>query len=230
MNPLTPKRDFYDTPQGSAQLDAIDARFRARLQAKPDPVTRAAAFFEYRQERYIDTGLMALRGPDAVYHFEDAARYVFWAASALHGRGPDAFTPDRKRPRGALQHLDKGYGYRLVHGWRALHEALALSGASRRAIDLFDTQCAEFSVVFEAQLGAADTVNAHGGSPHAVADAVRMFAGELYRVCEWLDGTRRRFETAGVRRDVDQALEVLNAPTTHDGGTLRRRKKKARWY
>lgn len=211
---MTTPHYLFDTPQGRAHHGAIAARLRAHLHNKPDPMTQAAGWWEYYVERYVEPGLEGLSGPDACYHFKDAALYVYLAMTALYGLGFDAFTPPSKRQDRALALLAKGYGRRYVRGLQGLSEALTEHGASKRDLDLFDAQGEAFSAAFERQLTAAHNVNLITPTPSAVADAISLFARELLRVCDWLDGTPHFFEAISVRYDIGEALTKLDTQAT----------------
>jgi len=219
----------FDTPQGMATLNAIDARLRSQLQGKSDPMTRAAAWYEYRQERYVELGLEGLTGPDSCYHFSDAANCIYWAAGTLAGSGGYANEhPKNKHPITAVNVLAKGFGYRYLRALRGLNDALFEADVSPRKLARFDAECQEFIDVFLPQLNAAGMVNAKGKNPQAVFDVIEMFAREMQRVCDWLEMTRQHHRAVGIQSTVDDAIRKLRTPPD-DTPQPRRRKKNKFW-
>ncbi|OQW88314.1 MAG: hypothetical protein BWK72_08455 [Rhodoferax ferrireducens] len=226
---MKPHHAQFDTPQGMAALNAIDARLRARLHTKADATTHAAAWYEYRQERYVELGLEGLTGPDSCYHFRDAADYIFWAAGTLTNSGGYALHhPKNKHPITAVNVLAKGFGYRYLRALRGLNDALIEADVSPRKLARFDAECQEFIDVFMPQLNAAGMVNAKGQNPQAVFEVIEMFAREMERVCDWLEMTGQYHRAVGIQRTVDDALHKLHTPPA-DAPPPRRRKKNKYW-
>jgi hypothetical protein len=214
-----------------AALNSIDARLRSRLQAKPDPTTRAASWYEYRQERYVEPGLEGLYGPDATYHFQDAAHYIYWAAGTLVGAGGYTLDhPKSKRPTVAVQLLAKGLGYRYLRALRGLNDALFEADVSPRQLARFDAESQDFVDGFLPQLDAAGRVNSKGQNPRAVHDVIEMFASEMHRVCDWLDMTRQHGRAKLIRTTIDEALMKLDNPPEDTQQPRSRSKKKGRHY
>lgn len=214
----------YNTPQGLAALNAIDARLRARLRTKADPTLRVAAWYAYRQERYVELGLEALTGPSATYHLEDVARHICDAAETLSGYDAHgSLRPTRKHPSAALDALAKGFGFRYLRAVRGLHDALIEARVSTDDLACFDRERQEFNDAFLPQLDAAAIVNSRGQNPQAVVDAIQMFAQELDRACEWLDITRQGARSKYIREVIDAAMIGLHG-TPEDTPRLRHRK------
>lgn len=196
---------LFDTPQGRAQQHAMGDRLRAKLR-NTDPLTEAAAWYEFRHERFVEPGLEGLSGPDAVYHFNYVVRYISSAAHTMAGFTLGAPTPATQRPTVALSTLGKGYGWRYIRGIEGLHDALESHGARER----FDIQCNEFADRFERQLEAASTVNARGENPNAATEAVRMFAHQMLKLCDWLEITPEASWCLMLRPQLEAALETLH--------------------
>ena len=218
---------LFDTPQGRAQLDAIDTRLETTLRKNPGPLTEAAAWLDHRQERIIEPGLEGLTGPAAVYHFDDVVRYIGSAADTMAGHTFGMPTPSAKRPQVTLSTLSKGYGWRYQRALQGLQDALHAAGTKPDAIERFNAQCSEFASAFEAQLSAARYVNQRGENPNAAAEAVRMFADQMLKVSGWLEMTQQAARAGELRRLIEEALETLCTPA--DEPEKRRRKKPNRW-
>lgn len=199
---------LFDTPQGRAQQNAMGDRLRAKLRGTA-PLTEAAAWYEYRHERFIEPGLEGLTGPNAVYHFNDAVRYISSAARTMAGYTFGAPTPATRRPNVALSTLEKGYGHRYLRAVEGLRDALESYGARER----FDTQCRNFADAFEEQLLAASIVNKRGENPNVAVYAVRMFAHQMLEICDWLDTTPEASWCLMLRPQLEAALETLHRAT-----------------
>lgn len=224
---MKPPHFQYDTPQGMAVLNAVDTRLRSRLHTKADPLTRAAAWYEYRLGRFVELGLEGLTGPDACYHFRDTADYVYWAAGTLTNAGGYSMEyPKSKHPITAVNLLAKGFGYRYLRALRGLNDALIEADVSPHKLARFGAECREFIDVFLPQLNAAGMVNAKGKNPQAVFEVIEMFAHELERVCDWLELTRQIGRAGGIRGTISNALRKLYAPPDDAPLPPRRRKKK----
>jgi len=213
---------LFDTPQGHAQQHAMGARLRAKLR-RADPLTEAAAWFEYRHERFIEPGLEGLTGPDAVYHFNDAVRYISNAAHTMAGHTNGMPTPATRRPTMALSALAKGYGWRYLRAVEGLHDALVNAGARER----FGAQCNEFADRFERQLEAASVVNVRGENPNAAVQTVHMFAHQMLVICDWLEMTREIGLCMMLRPQLEAALETLHRAAEPE--ETPRRKKRPAW-
>ncbi|NDP61498.1 hypothetical protein [Polaromonas sp.] len=219
---------LFDTPQGRAQLDAIDARLETALRKNPGPLTEAAAWFAYRQERIVEPGIEGLIGPAAVYHFGDVVRYIGSAADTMAGHTFEMPTPAAKRPLVALSTLGKGYGWRYLRALQGLQDALHAAGIKPDAIERFNAGCSQFANEFEAQLSAAHCVNAQSENPNAAIEAVRMFARQMLAVCDWLEMTRESAGAMELRRLLGEAMETLSAPANLP--EKRRSKKRNDWH
>ena len=215
---------LFDTDVGRAQQNAMGERLRAHLHNKSEPIAKAGAWWEYYVERYVEPKLEGLAGPDSCYHFKDAALYVYWAVTALYGLGFDSITPPSQRQTDALGLLAKGYGRRHVRGLQGLRDALTKEGINERDLRLFDEQCETFSASFECQVTAAHHVNLLTPTPSAVADAIRLFAQEMLRVCNWLDRTPYAFEALSVRPDIAGALTKLDTHVVAESARLTRKR------
>lgn len=217
----------HQTPQ---QRGDIAAQLRARVKRSTDPLDWASAYADYYHQSYREPGYEALTGADACYHFTHAADYAYWAASELAGVGMASFHPVSYRPRGALEHISKGYGRRYVWAVEGLHDALIESDQPRRAVERYDTQRQEFANAFNAQLQAAGLVNKKSGtSPLAVVEVIEMYVNELQQICGWLELTAHQFECHGIQTALDDTRRVLHTPPD-DAPPQHHRKKKSRGF
>ena len=176
---------LFDTPAGKRQLDAMYLPLHT-LSLNTDPLTAMAVFRDFRQERYIESGL---EGPNGTtYHLSDAAAYIVSAAQIL----TDTFAPGvasrpRDLPRDALHILAKAKGYRYERGIRGLRDALKAAGVSLKSSAGFDVKRVVFNDSIEAHMTAAFIVNERGECPAAVTNVIRMFVAEVLDLCLWLE-------------------------------------------
>lgn len=206
--------NFFDTDAGRTRLQEMEARLHRRTKRSNLPSEMAHAWAEYRQERYVGTDMEGLSGPDACYHFTDAADYITYATDAITGTGWDgAFLPVRKRPVDALRWLAKGYGYRYIRATDGLRDALISESASHDLIERYDKGRKEFMEKFEPLLDAAQLVNARGENPQAARSAVVMFADELDTICGWLEMIGNSGQAAVIQQGLTAAMKRL---TSHD--------------
>lgn len=204
--------DLFDACDGRARLQEMEARLQRRAKRSNLPSELAHVWAEYRQERYVETGMEGLSGPDACYHFTDAADYITYATDAITGTGWDgAFLPVRKRPVEALGWLAKGYGYRYIRATDGLRDALISKGASQDLIEKYDKGRKEFMEKFESLLDAAKLVNARGENPQAARSAITMFADELYTICEWLEAVGNTGQAAVIQQGITAAMKRLSS-------------------
>jgi len=213
---------LFNTPQGRAQQHAMGARLRAKLR-RAGPLEEAAAWFEYRHERFIEPGLEGLTGSDAVYHFNYVVGYISNAARTMAGHTNGMPTAANRRPTVALSALAKGYGWRYLRAVEGLHDALVDAGGRER----FGAQCNDFADRFERQLEAASTVNERGENPNAAVQTVRLFAHQMLVICDWLEMTREIGLCMMLRPQLEAALETLHRAA--EPVEIHRRKKRSTW-
>lgn len=209
---------FFDTDAGRTRLQEMETRLQRRVKYSNPPSEQAHAWAEYRQERYVETGMEGLSGPDACYHFTDAADYIAYATDAITGTGwGGALLPVRKRPVDALRWLAKGYGYRHIRAVDGLRDALISEGTSQGLIGKYDNGRKEFMEKFEPLLDAAQLVNTRGENPQAARSAVVMFADELDTICGWLEVVGNTGQAAIIQQGLTAAMKRL-ASQDRDSG------------
>ena len=178
---------LFDTPAGKRQLDAMYLPLHT-LSLNTDPLTAMAVWRDFRQERYIESGLEGLTGSAATYHLSDAAAYIVSAAQILTNTfAPVVASRPGDLPREALHILAKSKGYRYERGVRGLRDVMKVAGVPHKSIAGFDAKRAEFNDSIEAHLAAAFIVNERGECPAAVTNVIRMFVAEVLDLCLWLE-------------------------------------------
>lgn len=189
--------------------DLYSALTRARRDK--DVLARVAAWHDYRQERFVERGLEGLTGGAAVYHLNDAARYVMLAAQILTG-SPLEPVPKAKRPREALDTMAKALGYRYMRAVRGLQDALIDARALEPIRERFRRHCQTFQYDFAVRLDAAYIVNDRGQNAPVAKEVVSMFADEILNMCHWLELTSEHGYVPMLKDTIKQALVVLAAP------------------
>ena len=201
---------LFDTPQGKRQQKAMHAPLY-KLNRRTDPLQTADVWRNFRQERFIEPSLEGLTGPAATYHLRDAAGYVVQAAQLLAGTSHAQGVNVRDLPMTALNTLATGFGYRYERGVKGLHDALVKAGAPAQSIAQFDAKRAEFSDRIQAHLAAAFIVNQEGECPAAVVKAIRMFAGEMVTLSNWLEQIEDCGSADLIVTQMHKASDVLDA-------------------
>ena len=217
---------LFDTLAGKRQLDAMYLPLHT-LSLNTDPLTAMAVWRDFRQERYMESGLEGLTGSAAPYHLSDAAAYIVSAAQIL----TDTFAPGvasrpRDLPREALHILAKAKGYRYERGVRGLRDALKAAGPLHKSSAGFDAKRGEFNDSIEAHMTAAFIVNERGECPAAVANVIRMFAAEVLDVCLWLEQARFCGHADLITNQMHKAGSILDMQSTP---THPKKRKKSQW-
>ena len=198
---------LFDTAQGKDQLRAMHVPSQ-KLTIHTDPLTVAATWRDFRQERFIEPGLEGLTAEAATYHLNDAAGYVVSAAQILAGRWELPLRP-ADVPRHAIHMTAKGYGYRYERGAKGLHDALKAAAVPHKWLDEFDDKRAEFRTRFNVHVTAAFIVNERGESPAAAATVTRMFVDEIASLCFWLEHAGKGGEAALLTPQMNKARDML---------------------
>ena len=204
---------LFDTALGRARLRTIYLRPQ-NLTIHTDPLTTAATWREFRQQRFTEPGLEGLTGAGASYHLLDAAEYVVSAAQILVGRWE---LPLRSAdvPRHAIHMTAKGYGYRYERGVKGLHDALKAAAVPQKWLDEFDDKRAEFSTRFNVHVTAAFIVNERGESPAAAATVTRMFVDEIASLSFWLEHAGKCGDAAPLTSQMNKACDMLAGCSSH---------------
>lgn len=182
------RHPLHGTPQGRRQIIAINARLRSKLNHKTPPSEQIKAWIEYRLEMYIEPGLEGRKGADATYHLEyDVPRLLWQAVQQLTCQGPNVLLPSPlKRPRAALGHLSKAYGFRYLRGVDGIRIALIEASATKEQIAIFLAERDAFATKFIKMADVAWVLNKKGEEPNAVWAALVVFVEETERLCYWL--------------------------------------------
>ena len=218
--------DLFNTPVGRARNDIIYAQHRAAIKdriLRPSQVSAAAA--EFRQTRFIDSGLEHLTGSASTYHLQTLADTICQAADQLN---PDCLdhsgSPKKCRPRRVLRFLAKLHGYRYLVGVRGVTDALREACVGALALGRFMLERDAFHEEFLEQLDGAYIVNERGECPQAVVNCVIMMIEELHQLCDWVDLTGQRSTCQVIRASLTEARLIIQANAAEDRAKPRRRK------
>ncbi|MFD0667342.1 hypothetical protein ACT80S_06460 [Ramlibacter sp. MAHUQ-53] len=209
----------------SARAKRTDDEYAAHLREVPDdPLRRIDLYRDWRRERYTETG-MEPAGSDAMYHFNDVGRALSSAAWCLCGREPGYAT--RERPRTALRHVAKTFGWRYCRGLQALYDGLVEAGVSAAERNRIRQHCNEFEADFRPRLEAAYLVNGRGQAPAVAGEVLTLFVDHMGELCNWITLTNWPSVVLEFERDLQQAAAYLrDVPIQYD---TRRKPRKKRW-
>lgn len=187
-NTPNPRRSFWDTPRGAAQLNAAHAQLLDRLCAPESTSSdRSHAWAQYRQERFTETGLERMTGTGAVYHWStDYARPLGAAVRAL--AGDFLYPTPRDKVAAALPVLERVLGYRWKRGIDGLTACLEQRGTVEQQM-VFTAESRAFEARATALMDAAETLHREGqwdAAMGAIRAALHAALDEAGRIVKWL--------------------------------------------
>ena len=205
--PQQTHRNLWDTPQKRAYLNSTQLRFLDTLHSPDaDRVAKTMAWANYRTERFTETGLEGLTGPDATYHLpgDFAGHLVGMAHLLAHSEQTDAKVTTER----LLYAAQRAVGWRWGRGVEGLLASLESRGAPREQCVIFTAERDAFWQRYASLINAAGTLLDERLTAPALATSRRLVVtliDEARHLADWLELAGKPAEAHALRTSADGA-------------------------
>lgn len=205
--PHQPRRRLPITPQMQAYLNATHERLLDTLRSPDaDPMERTSAWKRYRTERFIETGMEGLTGPDATYHL------VTDFGGLIGGMARGLSNCTKKNTRAATKDVllvaQKAVGFRWCRGVEGLLATLESQASPRERCTVFEAERDVFAARYGRLCSATTVLLEERQTEPAFAVArclVVALIQEAEHLADWLEEADKGADARALRNYAEDA-------------------------